>query len=170
MTRSIPGPYPEADMQRFLATFLYREPAFLVDEVLKMDQEKGFIEARMDTLRPLPFSAEQRVGANHPAHVSGAEIIMITGSLGCMHAWFFHGCHWDEGWAGFGNRIHRADFKRLADLGPPLRLESRETRCRVGARRVVLRLAFDFWQEDELIYTSEQSAMFFKEKNLIEEK
>ena len=169
MSRSIPGPYKVSEMQRFLDTFLYREAAFLVDEVMKMDSEQRFIEAQMDTLRPLPYSAEQRVGRNHPAHVSGAEILMITGSLGCMHAWFFHGCHWDQGWAGFGNRIHRADFKRLASLGPPLRLESRETKSRVGARRVVLRLAFDFWQDDDLIYTSEQSAMFFKEKDLSDE-
>ena len=79
----------DSEMQRFLDTFLYREAAFLIDEVMKMDSEQRFIEAQMDTLRPLPFSAEQRVGRNHPAHVSGAEILMITGSLGCMHAWFF---------------------------------------------------------------------------------
>lgn len=164
--RLVPGPYDAAEMQRFLDTFLYEESAFLVDEVIRMDAEEHYIEARMDTLRPLPFSAAQRIESNHPAHVSGAEIIMITGSLGCLHAWFFHGCRWDEGWAGFGNRIHRADFKRLASLGPPLRLESRETRHRVGPQRVVMRVAFDFWQEDELVYTSEQSAMFFKGKHL----
>ena len=39
---------------------------------------------------------------------------MLTGTLGCLHAFLFHGCHWDEGWSGFGNRIHRADFKKLA--------------------------------------------------------
>ena len=169
MTRSIPGPYEASEMQHFLDTFLYRESAFLVDEVIRMDPEEHYIEARMDTRRPLPFAAEQRVGSNHPAHVSGAEIVMITGSLGCLHAWFFHGCRWDEGWAGFGNRIHRADFKRLATLGPPLRLESRETRNRVGTRRVVMRVAFDFWQENELVYTSEQSAMFFRSKILSDE-
>lgn len=166
MSRRIPGPYESTEMQRFLDTFLYREPAFLVDEVIQMDAEKLFIEARMDTLRPLPFAAQQRVDRNHPAHVSAAEILMITGSLGCLHAWFFHRCYWDEGWAGFGNRVHRADFKRLAVLGPPLQLESREIRTRVGTNRVVMRFGFEFWQEKELVYSGEQSAMFLKGKIL----
>ena len=47
---------------------------------------------------------------------------MVAGSLGCLHAYFFHGCHWNEGWVGFGNRIHRADFERLATIGPPIEL------------------------------------------------
>ena len=122
MSRNIPGPYPEAEMRRFLDTFLYREDAFLVDEVVSMDAKTRAMEARLDTTRPLPFAAQQRVDANHPAHVSGPELLMVTGSLGCMHAWFFHGCRWDEGWAGFGNRVHRADFRQLALIGPPLRL------------------------------------------------
>ncbi|MAI78472.1 MAG: hypothetical protein CL917_06010 [Deltaproteobacteria bacterium] len=168
MTKKIPGPYPDSEMKHFLDTFLYTESAFLIDEVIAMDPKEHSIEARMDTLRPLPFSQAQRVSPNHPAHVSGAEIVMTTGSLGCLHAWFFHGCRWDEGWAGFGNRIHRADFKRLAEIGPPLHLKSKEVRKRSGANRVVMRVAFDFWQENELVYTSEQSAMFFKEKILSE--
>lgn len=166
LTRSIPGPYDEAEMLRFLDTFLYREEAFLVDEVLRMDAETRSMEAVLDTTRRLPFSAAQRVDDTHPAHVSAPELLMVTGSLGCMHAWFFHGCRWDEGWAGFGNRIHRADFKQLATIGPPLRLESRETKTRVGKSRVVIRYAFDFWQGDDLVYRGDQTAMFFKGKLL----
>jgi hypothetical protein len=149
-------------MRRFLDTFLYREEAFLVDEIVEMDAEERRIEARLDTRRPLPFAAAQRVDEGHPAHVSAPELLMATGSLGCMHAWFFHGCRWDEGWAGFGNRIHRADFKRLALIGPPLVLHSRETRTRVGPRRVVLRYSFEFFQDDALVYLGDQSAMFVK--------
>jgi len=167
LARTIPGPFPEAEMQRFLDTFLYREEAFLVDEVLRMDAEERCIEAVLDTTRPLPFAAAQRVDENHPAHVSGPELLMATGSLGCMHAWFFHGCRWDEGWAGFGNRIHRADFKRLASIGPPLELASRETRTRVGPRRVVLRYDFRFRQEGKLVYAGDQSAMFVKQRPLV---
>jgi len=149
-------------MERFLATFLYREDAFLIDEVLQLDAHERRIEARMDTRRWLPFAALQRTDPHHPAHVSGAEILMITGCMGCMHAWFFHGCRWDQGWAGFGNRVHRADFKRLARIGPDLRLESRETRSRIGEKRVVLRYDFHFWQNDDLVYVGDQSAMFIR--------
>ena len=162
MPREIPGPYHPAEMRRFLDTFNYREEAFLVDEVLKMDPENRTIEARMDTTRELPFARHQRVDAGHPAHVNAGELLQLTGSLGCLHAWFFYGCRWEDGWAAYGNRIHRADFKDLALLGPPLRLESRETRNRVGPKRIVVRFEFHFWQEETLVYLGDQTAMFVR--------
>jgi hypothetical protein len=163
LAHPIPGPYDESEMEHFLETFLYEREAFMISEVTKMDAEARTIEAIFDTKSPLPISSLQRTSEEHPAHVSAAEILMITGSLGCLHAWFFHGCRWDEGWSGFGSRIHRADYKNLASIGPPLRLESRETRTRVGPERVVMRYEFHFWQgEDRLVYFGEQSAMFFK--------
>ncbi len=166
MLHSIPPPYTDDELKHFLDTFMYREEAFLIDEITKMDADAGVIEARMDTGRKLPFAAAQRTSPNHPGHVSAAEILMITGGLGCLHAWFFHGCRWDEGWAGFGNRIHRADFKRLARIGPPLDLVSRETRKRVGPRRVLLRYEFEFTQEGEVVYVGDQTAMFFRDQPL----
>jgi hypothetical protein len=153
-------------MRRFLETYLYREEAFLIDEVLDCDVEHRRLEARMDTTRPLPVARLQRNDARHPPHVSAAELLMATGSLGFLHAWFFHGCRWDRGWAGFGTRIHRAAFRSLARLGPPLLLESRETRARVGPRRVVLRIEFTFRQEDRVVYEGDQSAMFVKDRDL----
>ncbi len=166
MSRIIPGPHDDEDMRLFLDTFLYRDEAFMVDEVLRLDKEAGAVEAMVETERWLPFAARQRTDERHPAHVAAGELLMMTGSLGCMHAWFFHGCRWDQGWAGFGNRIHRADFKSLARIGPPLRLESREVKTRVGPRRVVLRCEFEFWQDGSLVYRGDQSAMFFKDRDL----
>jgi hypothetical protein len=153
-------------MRRFLDTFNYREEAFLVDEVVKIDPAARAIEARMDTTRDLPLTRQQRVDPGHPAHVNAGELLQVTGSLGCLHAWFFHGCRWEEGWAAFGSRIHRADFKNLARLGPPLRLESRETRTRVGTKRIVVRFAFHFWQEETLVYVGDQTAMFVRYPSL----
>jgi len=158
-----PGPLDPAEARRFLDTFLYREAAFLVDEIVSLDREAHTIHARLDTSRPLPFAREQRVDQRHPAHVSAGEMLMATGSLGCLHAWIFHAVRWDEGWAGFGNRVHRADFKSLARLGPPLELFSRETQWRDGPKRVVIRYEFRFTQEDRLVYVGDQSAMFFKD-------
>lgn len=162
MAREIPGPYDPAEMRRFLDTFNYREEAFLVDEVVKIDPEARAIEARMATTRDLPFTRLQRVDPGHPAHVNAGELLQLTGSLGCLHAWFIHGCRWEDGWAAFGNRIHRADFKNLARLGPPLRLESQESRTRVGSKRIVVRFAFHFWQEEKLVYVGDQTAMFVR--------
>jgi hypothetical protein len=157
----MPTPDP-AELRRFLDCYLYREGGFLVDEISALDAERRSIRARMRTTKPLHYSGLQRTGPHHPAHVSAAETLMLTGNLGCLHAWFFHGCRWDEGWAGFGNRIHRADWKRLARIGPPLELESRELRTRVGSHRVVIRFEFHFQQEGELVYAGDQSAMFVR--------
>lgn len=161
----MPAPSPQ-ELASFLDAYLYDEAAFLVDEVTRMEKSPGLVEARMDTTRALPYAALQRTGPYHPAHVSGSDLLALTGNLGCLHAWFFHGCRFDRGWTGFGNRIHRADFKKLARIGPPLELESRELRTRVGAERVVIRFAFHFRQEGELVYVGDQTAMFMKEPDL----
>lgn len=163
MARHLPGPHDPEEMRRFLDSFMYQEEAFLVDEVVRLDAKEHEIEARLHTNRYLPLARYQRVGPGHPAHVSGAEVILATANLGCLHAWFFHGCRWDEGWVGFGNRIHRADFKALARIGPPLELRSRETRSRVGTRRIILRFQFEFWQGETVVYFGDQSAMFLKD-------
>jgi hypothetical protein len=157
------GVHGTEDLQLFLDTFLYREEAVLVDEITRVDPESHTLEAILDSNRTLPFAAAQRVSANHPSHVSGAEMVMVTGALGCLHAWIFHGVRWHENWAGFGNRIHRADFKRLARLGLPIELKSTETRSRVGPARIVLRFSFEFRQAGELVYADDQSAMFVKD-------
>lgn len=149
-------------LQRFVDTFLYSDDALFVDEITRVDPESRSLTALLDTTRPLPLARCQRTSAVHPAHVSAAELLMATGGLGCLHAYLFHGCRWDEGWAGFGNRIHRADFKRLATLGPPIVLESTETRTRVGQRRIVIRYAFRFHQSGEVVYVGDQSAMFVR--------
>ena len=166
MTLRVPDSLDAKEMQRFQETFLYREEAFLIDEIVEVDREARAIKARMQTDGELPIARHQRTGPGHPAHVAAAEMLMLTGSLGCLHAWIFHGCRWDEGWSGFGNRIHRADFKHLARIGPALELESSETRTRVGEKRVVLRYAFRFEQEGRLVYSGDQSAMFFKDAEL----
>jgi hypothetical protein len=161
--REIPGPYSPEEMGRFLDTFMYEDPGFLVDEVTRLDRDRHEIEARLCTTRPLPFSDLQRTHTGHPPHVAVGELLMATGSLGCMHAWFFHGCRWEEGWAGFGNRIHRADFKSLVSRGPDLHMTSRETRSRVATRRIVIRYEFRFRQEGRLVYVGDQSAMFVRD-------
>jgi hypothetical protein len=166
VSRKIAGPFDPQEMQRFLDSLLYEEEAFLIDEVTRLEPGERLVEARMDTARPLPYSALQRSSETHPAHVAASDLLMLTGNLGFLHAWFFHGCRWDEGWAGFGNRIHRADFKALARIGPPLQLESRETRTRVGPKRVVMRMEFQFRQGPALVYRGDQSAIFVRDRAL----
>lgn len=150
------------ELTTFLATFLYHEEVFLPDEIVSLDADAREVVARMDTTRRFPYVQYQRIGPGHPAHLSVAELIMATAHMGSLHGWFFHGLRWDEGWVGFGNRIHRADFKALALVGPPLELRSRETASRVGPRRVIARFEFDFRQDGKPVYYGDQTAMFLK--------
>jgi len=161
---SVPSPQ---ELERFVSTFLYSREAFLVDELVRVDREAGEIDARMQTTRDLPIGRFQ-VGdpLAHPRHVSAPDLVLLTGNLGCLHAYFLHGCRWEEGWVGFGNRIHRADFRRLVTIGPPLELHSKETRVREGSKRVVLRYEFRFLQDGELAYYGDQSAIFVKDRAL----
>ncbi|MBI5447084.1 MAG: hypothetical protein HY900_38435 [Deltaproteobacteria bacterium] len=151
------------DLEAFLDGYLYAREAFLIDELVRTDAERFEIEARMETRRALPIASLQRGDPElHPRHVSGPEMILATANLGCLHAWAFHGVRWSDGWVGFGTRIHRADFKNLALIGPPLELHSKETRSRLEPQRIVLRYEFRFTQEGRPVYFSDQTAIFLK--------
>ena len=162
MAGDIPGPYDPDEMRLFLDTFHYGEEAFLIDEITEMDARRREVQARMDTNRFLPLAQYQRVRNGHPSHVSGSEIIMATANLGCLHAWFFHGCRWEEGWVAFGSRIQRADFKNLALVGPPLELRSREVRSRSGPNRTTIWFEFEFSQEGRPVYFGDQTATLLR--------
>ncbi len=160
---TVPGPFLAEEMERFLGSYFYDPLAFLIDEVRRIDAGSNEVEALMDTARHLPYAELQRGDPSlHPRHVSGPEMVMLTANLGSLHAYFVHGCRWDEGWVGYGNRIHRADFKRLARRGPPLALHSLEVRSRKGEDRLVSRYRFRFEQEGRVVYEAEQTAQFLK--------
>jgi len=162
MAHNIPGPHNPDQMRLFLDTFHYGEEAFLIDEIAKLDARRRAVQAYMDTNRYLPLAQYQRVRPGHPSHVSGSEIIMATANLGCLHAWFFHGCRWDEGWVAFGSRIQRAEFKNLALVGPPLELGSREVKSRIGPNRATIWFEYEFSQEGRLVYFGDQTATFLR--------
>ena len=152
-----------AEAARFVAALPYDPSAFLIDEVLEIDASAKRVRARLDTAKPLPLVAEQRGDPRlHPPHVAGPVLIQLTGMLGMVHAWFLHGVRFDEGWIGFGSRIHRADFRRLVRLGAPLELESVETRARIGPERHVVRYEFRFTQEGALCYFGDQTATWLR--------
>jgi hypothetical protein len=45
-------------------------------------------------------------------------------------------------------------------------MASRESQWRDGPKRVVIRWSFEFFQEGKLVYTGDQTAMFFKDTPL----
>ncbi len=168
IARMLTLPAPHAALcERFLATMPYDPRALLLDEVLEIDAGARRVRARLDTRKPLPMVDFQRGDpAIQPPHVPGPVLVQLTGMLGLVHAFFLHGVRFDEGWIGFGSRIHRADFKRLVRLGPPLDLESIETRERLQPERQVVRYEFRFTQGGALCYFGDQTATWLRGREL----
>ena len=86
-----------------------------------------------------------------------------------INAYFQRGVRFDEGWIGFGSRIHRADFKRLALIGAPLELESFETKARIQPDRHVVRYEFTFKQDGKVCYWGDQTATWLRGRSFEEE-
>lgn len=160
------APWPEAERRLFLDHYFYRPEAFLVDEITAADTSTRVMRGSFQTDRPLLVAPFQKIHPDHPAHVSGADMIMMTVSLGSLHAYFFHRCLWHEGWVGFGSRMENVEFRNLAVIGPPMALHSREIKTRVGPKRCILEFEFQFEQEGKTVYRSQQTAMFVKNHRL----
>jgi hypothetical protein len=145
----------------FVADCPYAPEAILFDEVLETDSGKGLVVARMPTHPGLPFTASQRAHPErHPLHVSGAVMVHVTGMLGFAHAYFVLGLRHADGWIGYGTHIHSARYGRLATIGPPLVLECRATQVRRIRGSIYVRYAFRFEQEGEVVYESDQGAVW----------
>jgi hypothetical protein len=154
------------EMNRFLDGYFYAPEAFLLDEIVLADAEAGVIEAKSSAGSKWLVSPYQRgEEKTHPRHISAADLLMLTASLGSLHAYFFHRCFWHEGWVGFGNRIEKAQFHALALISKPLSMRSKEVRVRRRGKRTLLEFEFEFSQGGEIIYTSRQMAMFLKQKS-----
>lgn len=147
----------------FVADCPYEPEALLIDDILEIDREVGRLVARMPTHAALPLTSLQRSHPRrHPLHVSGALMVHATGMLGFAHAYYVLGLRHADGWIGYGTHIHDARYGRLATVGPPLLLECRHTRVRRIRGSVYVRYAFRFSQEGEVVYESEQGAVWHR--------
>ena len=146
---------------RFVADCPYAPEAIFFDEILELDREAGRLVARMPTHDRLPLTDLQRADpVRHPRHVSGALMVHLTGMLGFAHAYFVLGLRHADGWVGYGTHIHAARYGSLARIGPPLQLECRATQVRRIRGSIYVRYAFRFEQAEEVVYESEQGAVW----------
>jgi len=146
---------------RFVADCPYAPEAIFFDEILELDREAGRLVARMPTHDRLPLTDLQRADpVRHPRHVSGALMVHLTGMLGFAHAYFVLGLRHADGWIGYGTHIHAARYGSLARIGPPLQLECRATQVRRIRGSIYVRYAFRFEQAEEVVYESEQGAVW----------
>ena len=89
-------------------------------------------------------------------------MVHMTGMVGFAHAYHVLGLRHADGWIGYGGRIYDARFAALAKMGPPLDLELRATKVRKRETQVFARYEFRFTQEDTLIYSGDQAAMWMR--------
>jgi hypothetical protein len=152
---------PVALDPEFLADCPYAPEGLLLDEILEVDRDRSLVVARAPTPDVLPLTRHQRTHpVRHPRHVNGGLIVHLTGMLGFAHAYYVLDLRHREGWIGYGARIHRARFDRLAVTGVPLLLRGWATQVRRGPGRIVARYRFEFLQEEQLVYEGDQTAMW----------
>jgi hypothetical protein len=147
----------------FIADCPYGPDAQLIDEVIAVDREASLVVARMPTHENLPLTRDQRAHpVRHPRHVSGALMIHATGIMGFVHGFYVLDMRHADGWIGYGTHIHDAKFRKMGEMGAPLRLECQAKTIRRFKGNVFARYAFRFLQAGELVYESEQSAMWMR--------
>jgi|SRR5690554_408848 len=148
----------------FIANSLYAPEAWFLHELLSVDHEAQRVRARMDTTALGQLVAAQRTDSGHALHVPAACIIQATGVLGNVHAREMLGLKGEEGWFGYGTRVSSARFHRMGLIGPPVIAVLQVKKARQMRGTWFVDYAFEFLQDDEPIYTSEQSAVWLREQ------
>jgi hypothetical protein len=147
----------------FAADSPYAPGGFLIDEVVLVDQEKSRVVVRVPTHDDLPLTREQRVHpVRHPRHVSGGLMVHLTGMTGFAHFYYVLGLRHTDGWIGYGGRLSSVRFKALATPGEPLFIDCTCTSQRRSETRIVSRYDFTITQSGQVVYESDQTAMWLK--------
>ena len=145
----------------FVADCPYGPEGLLIDEILELRKEDGFVAVRMPTHDDLPLTRTQRAHPLfHPRHVSGGLMVHMTGIVAFVHAYYLLGLRHADGWVGYGARIRAARFHALAKPGDPLRLTCMPTQLRRGEKTVLARYDFKFFQNETLVYDGDQTALW----------
>lgn len=154
----------------FVADCPYGPGGLLLDDLLEVDRERSRVVVRMPTHDELPLTREQRAHpVRHPRHVSGGLMVHMTGMVGFVHAYYCLGLRHADGWIGYGGRIYDARYLKLAEPGEPMILEAVATKQRVGDKQCFSRYDFLFTQGGETVYKSDQSAIWLKVAEGLEE-
>jgi 3-hydroxymyristoyl/3-hydroxydecanoyl-(acyl carrier protein) dehydratase len=149
--------------QDFLDDFFYDPAVLFFDELVEIDRDHSRVTCAASTTQPMPFTDHQRVHPlKHPKHVGGAVMLQLTGNLGFVHAYHIEGLRHREGWTGFGTHIKNAAFRKLVQPGSPLVCTCTQTKVRRGKGRIFSIYRFEFRQDGQLAYESEQAAMWMK--------
>ena len=147
----------------FLEDCPYLEEGLFVDEILSIDRGSGAVVARMLTSHDLPLTNYQRVDpVLHPAHVNAGLMVHVAGMVAFIHAFHVLGLRHKEGWSAYGVRIRHAKYPALARIGPPIIIYCEPGRVLRRGDKIAVPYSFRFEQEGEVVFRSEQTAMYLK--------
>ncbi|MBX7114939.1 MAG: hypothetical protein K1X64_11485 [Myxococcaceae bacterium] len=147
--------------QAFLDDSPYAPEGMLLDDIVEVDKAKSVVVAAMTVHEDMPITRTQRVHpVRHPRHLSGGLMVHLTGILGLAHAYYVLGLRHQQGWIGYGARIHHARFHALAKPGAKLLLKVAATHVRPGNTKVLGRYSFEFKEGDTLVYEGDQTALW----------
>lgn len=149
---------PEDPLVAFAQESLYAPEAWFVHELLGVDPDARTLHAMMDTTRIGWLVEQQVVVPGHPVHLPAAVAVQCTGTLGQLYAVYGMGLTRAEGWSGFGTHIHKARFRRMGEIGPPIALQLTCTRQRTLMGTRFCDFDFVFTQAGEPVYESSQTA------------
>lgn len=147
--------------QAFVDDCPYAPEALLIDEIVEIDKEQSMVRVTMPAHADLPLTRSQKNHpVRHPQHVSGGLIVHMTGMVGFVHAYYVLGLRHQEGWIGYGVKIHHAKFHTLATMGEPILMKGWTTQMRKGTKNILARYSFEFTQGGKLVYDGDQTAMW----------
>lgn len=144
----------------FVRECLYEPSHWFLHELRELDPQTRRVVGVLDTTRLGGYDDAQRMVGPHERHVPGAVAIQITGTLGNLHATYVVGLRPSEGWVGYGTHVKEARFRRLARIGPPVVAALTEQKRRQWQGSWFLTYGFRFEQEGEVVYESEQTAVW----------
>ena len=146
----------------FASQCLYAEEAWFVHDLLQIDRDARSVVALVDTTRLGPLVDAQIALPGHPKHVPGAVCVQLTGTLGCIMGVYVLDMPPAEGWVGFGTHIHEAKFPGLGEIGPPMEARATVLSLRTLKGTSFVRYAFEFTQNEQVVYRSQQTAAWFR--------
>ena len=152
------SPLPEL----FAAESLYTRDQWYIDALVSYDETHVIGICDTAKLVDHPLVVAQRPWAAQPKHVPGAVMVLITGTLGNLHAVLSLGLRMSEGWSGFGTNILDAKFRGMGHIGPAMRCELRVEDSRELKGNLFVTYAFRYTQDGRTIYTSRQRASWLR--------
>lgn len=143
----------------FIRVSPYEPAANLIHEILSVEDEGLRARFFTDDRAALPFASFQRDPHGiHPPHVSGGTLYHLNQMMAVLFGHYVAGPSHRRGSWIHSFEVHKAEYRSLVDIGPPLYLEARRLPDLKSDDQNHVRLHCEFYQRGRLVYRGDQSA------------